>query len=85
MKRLRISAISYLNTAPLMWDFEMDPPVRDSRSPIRSLAMRRRSGGRDCRYRELPAAAYASIPGLSILPGVSYCFAPPGSFHSSGK
>lgn len=22
MKRLRISAISYLNTAPLMWDFE---------------------------------------------------------------
>jgi len=25
MRRLRISAISYLNTAPLMWDFEHGP------------------------------------------------------------
>ena len=26
MRRLRISAISYLNTAPLMWDFEHGQP-----------------------------------------------------------
>ena len=29
MRRLRISAISYLNTAPLMWDFEHGEPGRD--------------------------------------------------------
>src|ERR1700749_4126099 len=29
MRRLRISAISYLNTAPLMWDFEHGNAGRD--------------------------------------------------------
>ena len=31
MRRLRISAISYLNTAPLMWDFEHGEAGREPR------------------------------------------------------
>ena len=37
MKRLRISAISYLNTAPLMWDFEHGEAGRPSIFRTRSL------------------------------------------------
>ena len=76
MKRLRISAISYLNTAPLMWDFE--PREVDSRArwdfdisytlPSQCAASLR-EGAADIGI--IPAAAYASIPDLAIVPGVA--------------
>src|ERR1700688_724545 len=82
MKRLRISAISYLNTAPLMWDFEHgDIGSSDTRSArIRSdfdiyytipseCAANLRAGSADIGI--IPAAAYASIPALAIVPGVA--------------
>ncbi len=75
MTRMRISAISYLNTAPLMWDFEHGPPDSPARQfdisytlpsqCARSLA----EGSADIGI--IPAAAYTSIPGLQVLPDVA--------------
>jgi chorismate dehydratase len=72
MRRLRISAISYLNTAPLMWDFEHGEAGREfdisytlPSACARSLA----EGAADIGI--IPAAAYAEIPSLQILPEVA--------------
>lgn len=72
MRRLRISAISYLNTAPLMWDFEHGDAARDfdisytlPSGCARSLA----EGTADIGI--IPAAAYTQISGLQILPDVA--------------
>jgi chorismate dehydratase len=76
MRRLRISAISYLNTAPLMWDFEhgrlengagrdFDISYTLPSACARALA----AGSADIGI--IPAAAYAQIPGLMVLPGVA--------------
>jgi chorismate dehydratase len=72
MRRLRISAISYLNTAPLMWDFEHETAGRDfdisytlPSECARSLA----DGTADIGI--IPAAAYATIPGLRVIPDVA--------------
>jgi chorismate dehydratase len=72
MKRLRISAISYLNTAPLMWDFEHGDvgSAFDISYTIPSrCAADLRDGLADIGI--IPAAAYASIPDLAIIPGVA--------------
>ncbi len=72
MKRLRISAISYLNTAPLMWDFEHGDAgtAFDISYTVPSrCAADLAAGSADIGI--IPAAAYASIPGLAILPGVA--------------
>jgi chorismate dehydratase len=72
MKRLRISAISYLNTAPLMWDFEHGQ-VRSkfdiSYTVPSRCAASLGEGSADIGI--IPAAAYTSIPDLLILPGVA--------------
>ena len=72
MRRLRISAISSLNTAPLMWDFEhgeagseFDIAYTLPAACARSLE----TGAADIGI--IPAAAYASVPGLMVLPGVA--------------
>jgi predicted solute-binding protein len=72
MKRLRISAISYLNTAPLMWDFERGNAgsgFEISYTVPSQCAADLAAGTADIGI--IPAAAYASIPGLAILPGVA--------------
>jgi chorismate dehydratase len=72
MKRLRISAISYLNTAPLMWDFEHEGAGSGfdiSYTVPSRCAADLEEGSADIGI--IPAAAYASIPGLAILPGVA--------------
>ena len=52
MRRLRISAISYLNTAPLMWDFEHGEAGRDfDISYTLPSACARCAGRRDRRHR----------------------------------
>jgi chorismate dehydratase len=82
MRALRVSAISFLNTAPLMWDFEHGiTPDNHSRD---TLPERLRSdfeisytlpslcaeallaGTADIGI--IPAITYATIPGLAILP-----------------
>jgi chorismate dehydratase len=72
MKRLRISAISYLNTAPLMWDFEhgsVDAGFDISYTLPAQCAARLRDESADIGI--IPAAAYCSIPDLAIIPGVA--------------
>ena len=65
---------SYLNTAPLMWDFEHGNSAArnafDISYTIPSLcAASLRDGSADIGI--IPAAAYTSIPDLAILPGVA--------------
>jgi chorismate dehydratase len=72
MRRLRISAISYLNTAPLMWDFEHGEAARDFdiSYTLPSACARELQGG-TADIGIIPAAAYAQVPGLMVLPGVA--------------
>jgi chorismate dehydratase len=72
MRRLRISAISYLNTAPLMWDFQHSAAGADfeiSYTVPSHCAEQLRSGAADIGI--IPAITYATIPGLVILPEVA--------------
>jgi chorismate dehydratase len=72
MRRLRISAISYVNTAPLMWDFEHAEAGRDfdiSYTLPSACARALETGTADIGI--IPAAAYAQVPGLMVLPGVA--------------
>ena len=72
MRRLRISAISYLNTAPLMWDFEHGNSGKDfdiSYTVPSACAQALADGRADIGI--IPAAAYAQIPGLQVLPDVA--------------
>jgi chorismate dehydratase len=72
MKRLRISAISYLNTAPLMWDFEHGDAGKlfDISYTLPSQCARELAEG-SADIGIIPAAAYTNIPGLKILPDVA--------------
>jgi chorismate dehydratase len=72
--RLRIAAISFLNPAPLMWDFEhppLDGPLalryRLDRMAPSECASRLAAGQADIGL--IPIAALATTPGLRILPG----------------
>ncbi|HYL99564.1 MAG TPA: menaquinone biosynthesis protein [Blastocatellia bacterium] len=72
MRRLRISAISYLNTAPLMWDFEHGDAGRDfdiSYTLPSACAQALAEGTADIGI--IPAAAYAEIRGLQVFPEVA--------------
>jgi chorismate dehydratase len=76
MSRLKISAISYLNTAPLMWDFEHGE-VRAERAAQYEIsytipsacAEALRAGTADIGI--IPAAAYATVPDLVIISDVA--------------
>ena len=72
MAKLRISAISFLNTAPLMWDFEHGDAGRDfaieytiPSACAAALAANQADVG------IIPAFTYAEIPGLVILPNIA--------------
>ena len=72
MSGLRISAISFLNTAPLMWDFEHSDAGRDFQVEYTvpsacadALAANQADIG------IIPAFTYAKIPGLVILPEIA--------------
>jgi chorismate dehydratase len=72
MARLRISAISYLNTAPLMWDFEntrVGSEFSVSYTLPSDCAQALAQGTADIGI--IPAAAYANLPDLLILPDVA--------------
>jgi chorismate dehydratase len=72
MGRLRISAISYLNTAPLMWDFEHGNTGSDfqiSYTVPSQCAADLQTAEADIGI--IPAAAYAMVQDLLVLPGVA--------------
>jgi chorismate dehydratase len=69
---MRISAISYLNTAPLMWDFEhgeIGKQFQISYTIPSKCAVELEEGTADIGI--IPSFAYARIPDLRILPGVA--------------
>jgi chorismate dehydratase len=69
---MRISAISYLNTAPLMWDFEHGNAGREfeiTYTVPSQCAAELALGTADIGI--IPSAAYAVIPDLAIIPGVA--------------
>jgi chorismate dehydratase len=72
MSRLRISAISFLNTVPLMWDFEHGTAGAEfdiSYTLPSACAAQLRAGAADIGI--IPAAAYAQIPDLAIIPDIA--------------
>ena len=75
MSRLRISAISFLNTAPLMWDFEhpigsdLSQQFEFSYTVPSKCAQALLQGTADIGI--IPSITYATIPGLAILPDVA--------------
>ena len=72
MKPLRVSAISFLNTAPLLWDFQHGAPRPEFQLEytVPSVcAEQLRAGAADIGI--IPVAAYHSIPDLVILPEVA--------------
>lgn len=72
MAQLRVSAISFLNTAPLMWDFAHNAvgPCFDVHYTIPSkCAEELREGSADIGI--IPVFTYALIPGLVIIPDVA--------------
>ena len=72
MGRLRISAISFLNTTTLMWDFDHGPAGDNfdiSYTVPSACAADLAKGNADIGI--IPAAAYTTVPNLVILPGVA--------------
>ena len=72
MSRLKIAAISYLNTAPLLWDFEHPDGPSDfelSYTLPAECAEALRVGSADIGI--IPAASYATIPDLVVVPDVA--------------
>ena len=72
MSRPRISAISFLNTAPLMWDFEhtsLGSEYEISYTIPSLCAEALRAGDADIGL--IPAVTYLTIPDLTIIPGVA--------------
>jgi chorismate dehydratase len=70
--RLRISAISYLNTAPLIWDFEHGEAGQAfdiSYTVPSQCAAQLNAGTVDIGL--IPSAAYVTVPDLVVLPGVA--------------
>ena len=69
---MRISAISYLNTAPLMWDFEHGEAGKQFEITYTipsQCAAELAQATADIGI--IPSFAYATIPNLRILPGVA--------------
>jgi chorismate dehydratase len=76
MPLLRISAISFLNTAPLMWDFENGEVAAQLKENFQlsytvpsHCAEQLKAGEADIGI--IPVAAYTMIPGLVIVPDVA--------------
>ena len=76
MQPLRISAISFLNTAPLMWDFESGETAERLKAEFEvsytipsRCAQQLKEGSADIGI--IPVAAYTEIPDLAIVPDVA--------------
>src|SRR5947209_17328543 len=77
MHKLRISAISFLNTAPLMWDFEhsqsasrdLEAEFEISYTVPSACADSLRRGDADIGI--IPAITYQTIPDLVVIPDIT--------------
>jgi chorismate dehydratase len=81
MPRLRVSAISYLNTAPLMWDFDHGELRRKYKVDYTVPSVCAEMLAKEMvDIGIVPTAAYATIPGLRIIGDV--CIASKGAVRS---
>ena len=72
MRRLRISAISYLNTAPLMWDFERGHLAQHFEITYTVPSLCAQALAEDkADIGIIPAIAYQTIPGLVVIPEIA--------------
>jgi chorismate dehydratase len=72
MPGLRISAISFLNTVPLMWDFEHGDAAKNfSIEYTIPSACAAALAANEADIGIIPAFTYAEIPGLVILPNIA--------------
>jgi len=76
MRRLRISAISFLNTAPLMWDFENGDTAKDLADKFElsytipsRCAEELKAGTADIGI--IPVAAFTNILDLVVIPDIA--------------
>ncbi len=72
MRPIRVSAISFLNTAPLLWDFQRGAAQADFRLEYTvpsACAEQLRAGAADIGI--IPVAAYHGIPDLVVIPEVA--------------
>jgi chorismate dehydratase len=74
IRKLRIAAIQYLNPAPLMWDFEHDPERERLAKyyTIHPMLPAQCADALAAGHADIgltPATIYATVPGLSIIPG----------------
>src|SRR6185312_2634463 len=72
VSRLKVSAISFLNTAPLMWDFDFGELRRDYRVDYTLpsvCAELLKTGMADIGI--IPVAAYTTIPDLVVIPDIA--------------
>ncbi|MGH9492419.1 MAG: menaquinone biosynthetic enzyme MqnA/MqnD family protein [Terriglobales bacterium] len=72
MRPIRVSAISFLNTAPLLWDFEHGaarPEFRLEYTVPSACAEQLRAGVADAGI--IPVVAYHAIPDLVVIPDVA--------------
>ena len=72
MRPIRVSAISFLNTAPLLWDFEQGSPRPEFRLEYTvpsACAEQLRAGAADIGI--IPVVAYHEIPDLVVIPDVA--------------
>jgi chorismate dehydratase len=75
MRPLRISAISFLNTAPLMWDFEHEPTAEltnhfEIAYTVPSACAKALAAG-TADIGIIPVFTYAQIPDLLVVPNVA--------------
>jgi chorismate dehydratase len=75
MRPLRISAISFLNTAPLMWDFEHEPTAELTNNfeiayTVPSACAKALAAG-TADIGIIPVFTYAQIPNLVVVPNVA--------------
>ena len=86
MQGLRISAISFLNTAPLMWDFEHGDAAKDfSIEYTIPSACAAALAANEADIGIIPAFTYAEIPDLVILPNIAIAVEGPRALDSAGR
>jgi chorismate dehydratase len=72
MTGLRVSAISFLNTAPLMWDFEHGDAARDFQIEYTvPAACAAALAANEADIGIIPTFTYAEIPDLVIVPNIA--------------
>ena len=72
MRPIRVSAISFLNTAPLLWDFEHGAPRPEFHLEYTlPSACAEQLGAGEADVGIIPVAAYHAIPDLVVIPDVA--------------